>query len=101
MSTLSAPSFSVSTRDDKSPSVKRCGVIIVGSGPAGSATALRLAQLDPGLAARTVILEKGRHPRDKTCAGGVIPKAVGLLGELGTGLSVPHARVDHAAVAVP
>src|SRR5262245_12242767 len=47
------------------------------------------------------MLEKASHPRDKTCAGGVIPKALRLLGELGAGLTVPHARVDDAAVAVP
>src|SRR5690349_5402258 len=76
-------------------------VVIVGSGPAGAATALRLAAADPALAARTVLLEKAHHPRDKTCAGGLIPKAVRLLDALGVPLAVPHARVDRAAVGVP
>ena len=76
-------------------------VVIIGSGPAGAATALRLAALAPDVAARTVLLEKARHPRDKTCAGGVIPKALQLLERLGVRFGVPHVRVDRAAVAVP
>jgi len=81
--------------------VERREVIIVGSGPAGASTALALAAADPALAAGTVLLEKARHPRDKTCAGGVIPKAIRLLEELGVPLDVPHARVDAAAVGIP
>jgi flavin-dependent dehydrogenase len=81
--------------------VERHEVIIVGSGPAGSAVALGLAAGDPAAAARTVLLEKAHHPRDKTCAGGVIPKAVHLLGRLGVTLDVPRVTVDQAGVAVP
>ena len=81
--------------------MERRDVIIVGSGPAGAATALGLAARSPAIAARTVLLEKARHPRDKTCAGGVIPKAVGLLARLGIPLAVPQARVGTAGVAVP
>ncbi len=81
--------------------VERRDVIIVGSGPAGAATALALAARDPAVAARTVLLEKARHPRPKTCAGGVIPRAARLLAELGVPLDVAHARVDAAAVATP
>jgi len=57
--------------------------------------------LAPELAAGILLLDKARHPRDKTCAGGVIPKALRLLEELGVPLAVPHARVDAAGVAVP
>ena len=81
--------------------MERREVVIVGSGPAGAAAALRLAAVAPRVAAGTVLLEKGHHPRDKTCAGGLIPKAVRLLDELGVPLAVPHARVDAAAVAIP
>src|SRR6478736_2072410 len=80
--------------------MERRDVVIVGSGPAGAAAALRLAARDPALAGRTVMLEKARHPREKTCAGGVIPKALRLLEELGVAFTAPHARVDGAAVAV-
>ena len=76
-------------------------MVIVGSGPAGAATALRLAAVAPEVAAGTLLLDKARHPRDKTCAGGVIPKALRLVEELGVPFTVPHARVDAARVAVP
>lgn len=76
-------------------------VVIVGSGPAGAATALRLAARAPAVAVRTLILEKARHPRPKICAGGVIPKAAALLRELGVELDVPHATVDEARIDVP
>ncbi len=81
--------------------VERRAVIIVGSGPAGAATALRLVACDPALASETLLLDKAVHPRDKTCAGGVIPKALRTLEDLGVAFTVPHARVDAAAVAVP
>ena len=81
--------------------MERRDVIIVGSGPAGAATALRLAAVAPELATRAVLLDKAHHPRDKTCAGGVIPKALRLLAELGVPFDVPHARVDAAGVAIP
>jgi flavin-dependent dehydrogenase len=81
--------------------VERRDVIIVGSGPAGAATALRLAQQVPALAAGTVLLDKAHHPRAKTCAGGLIPKAAALLAELDVELAIPSARVDAAGIAVP
>jgi flavin-dependent dehydrogenase len=81
--------------------VERREVIIVGAGPAGAATALRLAAQMPAVASGTLLLDKACHPRDKTCAGGVIPKASALLAALGVPLDVPQARVDAAAVDVP
>ncbi len=81
--------------------VLRREIIIVGSGPAGAATALGIAARDPALARGTTILERAVHPRDKTCAGGVIPKAVRALRELGLELDVPQALVDRAGVDTP
>jgi menaquinone-9 beta-reductase len=81
--------------------VLRRDVIIVGSGPGGAATALGIAARDPRLAAGTTLLERAVHPRDKTCAGGVIPKGVRLLERLGLALDVPQARVDRARVDTP
>ena len=46
-------------------------VIVIGAGPAGSTAARRLAE--EGV--RVTLLEARRLPRDKTCAGGVTPKA--------------------------
>jgi flavin-dependent dehydrogenase len=81
--------------------VQRCEVIVVGAGPAGTGTVLALARRAPRLAAGTLVLEKAHHPRDKTCAGGLIPKTHGLLAALGVSADVPHARVDAARVTVP
>jgi len=81
--------------------VLRRDVIIVGSGPAGAATALGIAARSRALAVGTTILERSVHPRDKTCAGGVIPKGLRLLADLGLGLDVPQARVDRASVETP
>jgi len=81
--------------------VLRREIIIVGSGPAGAATALGIAARDPALAAGTTILERAVHPRDKTCAGGVIPKGLRSLSALGLALDVPHAPVDDARVSTP
>ncbi|MFN3763273.1 MAG: FAD-dependent oxidoreductase [Anaerolineae bacterium] len=66
-------------------------VIIVGAGPAGISTALHLQQLAPELAARTLILEKARYPRNKLCGGGVTPDAERVLSNLGLNVTeVPH-----------
>ena len=81
--------------------VLRREIIIVGSGPAGAATALGIVARSPTLAAGTTMLERAVHPRDKTCAGGVIPKGVRLLRDLGLGLDVPRAHVDAARVDTP
>jgi menaquinone-9 beta-reductase len=76
-------------------------VVIVGSGPGGVATALHLQRKDPALAADALVIEKARHPRFKVCAGGLLPHAVSLLGELDLGLDVPHVVVHRAEVRTP
>src|SRR5450755_2505441 len=71
------------------PSSIKCDVLIAGAGPAGLATALYLLRAHPELAGRVVAIEKARHPRPKTCAGGLIPKTMLALKELGLELEVP------------
>ena len=53
---------------------------IIGAGPAGLATAVRLAQLG---ASRVVLVDRAGFPRDKTCGSAVSPKGCELLKELG------------------
>ncbi|HUY26857.1 MAG TPA: FAD-dependent monooxygenase [Candidatus Binataceae bacterium] len=72
-----------------SDSISNCEVLIAGAGPAGLATALYLLRARPELAGRVIALEKAAHPRFKTCAGGLIPKTMLALAELGLELEVP------------
>jgi flavin-dependent dehydrogenase len=81
--------------------MERRPLIIVGSGPAGTATALALHRRDPGLAKDALILEKGRHPRPKVCAGGLIPGGRRWLAEHDVPFSVPHVTVHCAQVTTP
>ena len=58
-------------------------VIVVGAGPAGSATAHRLAS-----AGRDVLLlERAAFPRDKVCGDGLTPRAVRSLVTMGVDIS--------------
>ena len=58
-------------------------VIVVGAGPAGSATAYHLAQA--GL--DVLLLEKTEFPREKVCGDGLTPRAVKALVAMGVDTS--------------
>ncbi|HYA35357.1 MAG TPA: geranylgeranyl reductase family protein [Candidatus Binataceae bacterium] len=75
--------------------------IIAGAGPAGLATALYLLRRRPDLRSRVAAIEKARHPRPKTCAGGLIPKTMLALRELEIELDVPHVEVVHGTAHTP
>ncbi|MBB3729158.1 geranylgeranyl reductase family protein [Nonomuraea dietziae] len=60
-------------------------VIVVGAGPAGSATAFYLAQA--GL--DVLLLEKTRFPREKVCGDGLTPRAVKQLMNMGVDIDAP------------
>jgi geranylgeranyl reductase family protein len=51
--------------------VKRFDAIVVGGGPAGSTTAIRLAEAG----ASVLLVDKATFPRDKPCGGGVTARA--------------------------
>jgi geranylgeranyl reductase family protein len=51
-------------------------VAVVGAGPAGLAAAYAAASAG----ARTIVLERGEHPRYKTCGGGLIGTSLGIAG---------------------
>jgi geranylgeranyl reductase family protein len=61
------------------PPADSADVIVVGAGPAGSATAFHLAQA--GL--DVLLLEKSIFPREKVCGDGLTPRAVKQLVSMG------------------
>jgi geranylgeranyl reductase family protein len=68
----------------------RWDAIVVGAGPAGSATALQLARAG----ARVLLLDRARFPRDKPCSEYLSPAATPLLARLDGALV---AAVERAA----
>jgi geranylgeranyl reductase family protein len=52
--------------------VERFDAVVVGAGPAGSATALHLARAG----ASVLLVDKARFPRDKPCGGGLTARAL-------------------------
>src|SRR6185503_13075140 len=73
-------------------------VAIVGGGPAGISTALHLCAAAP--AARIVVLEKARYPREKICAGAIGARAFRLLERIGVEVACPHVPLDAVAIRV-
>jgi flavin-dependent dehydrogenase len=67
----------------------RTDLVVVGGGPAGLSTALHFVHHAPALAGRIVVLEKGRYPRDKYCAGAIGGRALRLLERIGVRVPVP------------
>jgi flavin-dependent dehydrogenase len=81
--------------------MERRPLIIIGAGPAGTASALFLQRHDPQLAADALVLEKAQHPRPKVCAGGLIPHTLQCLHELNVPLAVPNVAVHAARADIP
>jgi len=76
-------------------------LVIVGGGPAGLATALFVRHHAPDLAARTVVLEKARYPRDKYCAGAIAARGVRILDHIGVRVDVPAVPIDTMSLKLP
>ncbi len=70
-------------------------VIVIGAGPAGVATAARLAQLG---VRDVLVLERAQLPRDKPCGGGLTGRCDAALAALGLRLTVPHVAVRAARI---
>lgn len=62
-----------------SPEIARADVLVVGAGPAGSATALLLASAGHSV----VVVDRASFPRDKACSEYMSPEAVRILDRLG------------------
>lgn len=75
-------------------------VAVVGAGPAGAATALRLARAGW----QVLLLDRARFPRAKACAEYFSPGVVSALQELGCWQSIaalPHARLAGMELVAP
>ena len=70
-----------------------CDVVVVGAGPAGAATAIRLAAAGE----RVIVIDRARFPRDKTCGDFVGPVAIDELRTLGLDGAPALARAIRSA----
>ncbi|MEX0873584.1 MAG: NAD(P)/FAD-dependent oxidoreductase [Actinomycetota bacterium] len=61
----------------------RYDAVVVGAGPAGSATAAHLARSG----SRVLLCDRLEFPRDKACGGGLTPRGVAALDDLGIKLT--------------
>lgn len=71
-------------------------ILIVGTGPAGSSTALHLLRQDPTWAGRIVMVDKAIHPREKLCGGGITHLGRNVISRLGLTLEPRHFDVREA-----
>lgn len=71
-------------------------ILIVGSGPSGTSTALHLIKSDPAWAKRITIVDKAIHPREKLCGGGITHLGQNVLADLGLVLEPRHFEVREA-----
>lgn len=63
--------------------VRRCDVLVVGAGPAGSVLAAALCRARPEL--DVLVADRSVFPRDKPCGDGISPRAAVLLHGIGAG----------------
>ncbi len=78
--------------------VEQVDVLIVGSGPAGTSTALHLVKHEAAWANRIVVIDKAIHPREKLCGGGITHMGQNTLAGLGLRIGVPYTSIRKAKV---
>ncbi|MGD2047951.1 MAG: NAD(P)/FAD-dependent oxidoreductase [Chloroflexota bacterium] len=78
--------------------VEKVDILIVGSGPAGSSTALHLMKHDPAWADRMLVVDKAIHPREKLCGGGITHMGQNILARLGLTIGTPSFTVREARI---
>lgn len=72
--------------------IQQVDILIVGSGPSGTSTALHLIKNNHEWAKRIVIVDKSVHPREKLCGGGITHLGQNILARLG--LDIETKRFD-------
>ena len=78
--------------------VEHVDVLIVGSGPSGTSTALHLVRQDPDWAWKIVVIDKAVHPREKLCGGGITHLGQRILARLGLPFEPDHIAIREARV---
>lgn len=73
--------------------IQTVDVLIIGSGPSGTSTALHLVKSDPNWAKRIMIVDKAVHPREKLCGGGITHLGQNILADLGLPFEVKNFEV--------
>lgn len=76
--------------------VESVDILIVGTGPSGTSTALHLIKNNLEWAKRIVMVDKAVHPREKLCGGGITHIAQNILARLGLPLEVNNFQVKEA-----
>ena len=71
-------------------------IIIIGAGPAGTATARALSRLAPGLAARTLMIDATAHPRKDSYQIPVTGASLKMLTSLDLDIEIPASELTRA-----
>jgi geranylgeranyl reductase family protein len=74
--------------DTAGPAATYCDVLVIGSGPSGSACAYWLAKAGHDV----VLVERKAFPREKTCGDGLTPRSVRQLEDMGLGPELSSAH---------
>lgn len=78
--------------------IEKIDVLIIGSGPSGTSTALHLLKNNPQWAGRIILVDKAVHPREKLCGGGVTHMGQIILARLGLNFEPPSFKVREVRI---